>query len=108
MPHIRFRGMKESTAAKISEQAQQLAQIVNADITSFTFEMIQTKFFELGKETQAYPFVEVLWFSRAQEVKQAVASYLTTIISSLEQHEYITVIFTDLKADSYFENGKHF
>ena len=104
MPHIRFRGVLDSTVAKISQDAAQLAKLVETDVQNFTFEKVQTQFYENGEVSAGYPFVEVFWFPRPQEKKQVTAKYLTQFIQSLETHEYITVIFQELSKDSYFEN----
>lgn len=104
MPHIRFRGVLDSTVSKISQNAIQLAKVVETDVQNFTFEKIPTQFYENGAASLGYPFVEVFWFPRSQEKKQVTAKYLTQQIQSLEAHEYITVIFHELSKDSYFEN----
>ncbi len=108
MPHIRVRGALDSTVAHLSLKAPQIAELVKTDAANFTFENIGTKFYESGSISKGYPFVEILWFPRSQEAKQAVADFFTKEIKTLEQHDYVTVIFIDLGASSYFENGKHF
>lgn len=108
MPHLRFRGVSENSVVQLSTRSTQLAELINTDAGNFTFERIETKFFESGSVSQGYPFIEVLWFPRSQEAKQAVANFITKQIQDLEHPEYITVVFTDLEASSYFENGKHF
>lgn len=104
MPHIRFRGVLDSTVSQISQQVSKLAQLVETDAQNFTFEVIATQFYEVGMATKGYPFVEVLWFPRSTEKKQVTAQYLTQFILSLETHDYVTVIFQELSKDSYFEN----
>ena len=108
MPHIRVRGITENTILKLSTTSAKLAEIIETTPDNFTFELVQTKFFENGKSSKGYPFIEVLWFARTQEMKNKLAECLTDIIKSLETHDYITVIFRDLETDSYFENGEHF
>lgn len=108
MPHIRFRGTLDSTVAQISTQASELAELIKTSADNFTFENVQTKFFESGKSSNAYPFVEVMWFPRPQEAKNAMATFITEQIKKSEKHDYITVVFHEFEASSYFENGKHF
>lgn len=108
MPHIRVRGTTEKTVAHLSELNVKLAEIIETDPSNFTFESVQTHFYEAGQEAKGYPFVEVLWFSRSQEIKEALATFLTKTIQTLETHEYVTVIFRELDTNSYFENGQHF
>ncbi len=108
MPHIRIRGTSESTVAKLSLKATELANLIKTDSGNFTFEYIETKFFDAGAVSTGYPFVEIMWFPRSQSAKQAVADFITQEIKVLEASDYITVVFTDLESSSYFENGKHF
>lgn len=108
MPHIRIRGTKESTVAELSTTAATMASLISTSADNFTYEHIQTQFFQDGILGQGNPFVEVLWFKRTQDVKIALANFITKTIKEIESHEYITVIFTELEENSYFENGEHF
>ena len=108
MPHIRVRGTKETTTSELSTTAKKLAEILETTADNFTFEHIQTSFLENGKAAKGYPFIEVLWFARTQEMKNEMAKFLTDQIKKFETHDYIAVIFRDLDTSSYFENGEHF
>jgi len=108
MPHIRVRGAKDTTVAQISSQANSLAELIGTSSDNFTFESVQTKFFESGSQTSGYPFVEVLWFARSDVVKQKVADFVTEVFRSSEPGSDVAVVFVELKPESYFENGKHF
>lgn len=109
MPHIRIRGTQDSTVGKISTRSEELAKALETTADNFTFEKVSTTFYDNGKNSEGYPFVEVLWFPRSQEVKQTTATLLTNMIKQYENHHpYITVIFYDLSENSYFENGTHF
>lgn len=108
MPHLRFRGVQDSTVAMISQNAIQLADIIKTETQNFTFEKILTQFFEAGQFHLGNPFVEVFWFPRDEFTKQETAKYLTQSILQLEPHECVTVVFHDLNKNAYFENGKSF
>ncbi|MDG0815983.1 DUF1904 domain-containing protein [Bdellovibrio svalbardensis] len=110
MPHIRMRAMTEEHVAKLSGVlAKELAVAVHTDIDNFTFELVETKFFTQGKATKSYPFVEVLWFPRSQESKNACARIITDHIKELVgKEEDVVVLFKELAKESYYENGKHF
>lgn len=108
MPHIRFRSVQADTVKKISEQATELARLIQTSADNFTFELISTQFFEAGKDVRSYPFVEVLWFPRSQELKQKTAEFLTELIKKAEGPEDVCVVFMEINKENYFENGKSF
>lgn len=109
MPHLRFRGVKKEEVKEISKNLVDiLAEKVECPRDYFTLEYLETTFFFDNQEgANGYPFVEILWFDRGYEVRKEVAKITTDM---LKQYNYncVTVIFTDLGKDRYFENGEHF
>ncbi len=62
-----------------------------------------------GGASSAYPFVEVLWFDRGQDVKTAVAHVIDTALRPFSgEDKDITVLFEDLNGNDYYENREHF
>lgn len=109
MPHIRMRAVTAEQAAELSSTlVQDLAQIIQTPIDNFTFEMIETRFFEKGALSKAYPFIEVLWFARPQDVQDACARLITDKVKDLIPENDVVVVFTVLNASAYYENSKHF
>lgn len=109
MPHIRMRSMKNANVAKLSAtMVKDLAAIINTSEDNFTFEAVSSAFFSSGKETPSYPFIEVLWFSRPQEVQDRCASYICDTVKDLTNEPDVVVVFLDLNKTAYYENGKHF
>jgi len=108
MPHLRIRGMKKDEIVKIStELLDELVRVIEVPRDHFTIEYIESTFIFDGQENEnMYPFVEVLWFKR-QDKMQEVANIITTFIKPFE-YDDVTVYFTDLIPEHYFENGKHF
>jgi phenylpyruvate tautomerase PptA (4-oxalocrotonate tautomerase family) len=75
----------------------------------FTFESIHTEFFHEGASNSGYPFIEVLWFDRGQEVKDLVADIITRKLNSLLLAEQnIAVVFTAIDPANYYDNGQHY
>lgn len=76
----------------------------------FTFENIESTFFFRGEKGNAYPFVEVYWFDRGQDVQDKVATEITQQVRKLlgSDEPYIAVIFTPLMPSRYYDNGKHY
>jgi len=109
MPHLRLRGLQPALVQKLSETlADELATILETAPDNFTVEYVPSQFFAKGLPHEGYPFVEVLWFERAQAVKKKVAERITDCVRSLSKAPDVAVVFRNLPRDSYFENGKHF
>lgn len=108
MPHIRMRGIDEIHVASLSSSlVEDLATIIQTPSDNFTFEHIQTRFFEKGQPTPGYPFIEVLWFPRSTEVQNAAAELITKAVKMLHNQD-VAVVFTAITPSSYYENGRPF
>lgn len=109
MPHIRMRALDTEQAAKISEVLiKDLSTATKAAEENFTFELIETTFFAGGKKTKSYPFIEVFWFDRPQEMQDQCAKLITNRVKEIANPEDIIVVFTKLTKTDYYENGGHF
>lgn len=109
MPHIRFRSVKSEEVRKLSASlGEELAGIMQTSADNFTFELISTQFFAAGVPTESYPFVEVLWFARSQEVQDRSAATITSSLKTLGGYEDVIVVFQELPKNNYYENGQHF
>ena len=109
MPHIRMRGLKLETVNKISTGlVDGLTSIIECDRSWFTVEYLDTTFVQDGVISKGYPFVEILWFDRGQKTKDLVAKFVTTTLEKEGDFSAITVIFTDLQGQNYYENGENF
>lgn len=109
MPHIRFRAIDSKDVQKLSASlTPALAKSMGTSEDNFTFELLHTDFFALGKKITSYPFVEVFWFERPKEVQDLSARIITEQIKALCKAEDVVVIFQILQKSSYYENGNHF
>jgi phenylpyruvate tautomerase PptA (4-oxalocrotonate tautomerase family) len=109
MPHIRMRAIEKEVVQKLSKSLiPDLAQMLNSPEDNFTLELVATEFFQQGNTITSYPFIEVSWFSRPQEVKDRVASLITDQVRALTNAADIIVVFQILNKSTYYENGKHF
>ncbi|WP_374078224.1 DUF1904 domain-containing protein [Bdellovibrio bacteriovorus] len=109
MPHIRMRALKADHVRQLSaDLSKDLAQVMNTSEDNFTFEAVATQFFTQGQLTDSYPFVEVLWFERPQEVQDNCARILTDKVKALTGAEDVVVVFHVLAKTAYYENGRHF
>ena len=109
MPHLRFRSISKEVVQKISSEINQpLAEMISTAEDNFTFEWISSEFYFNQKLTESYPFVEILWFPRSQEVAEKVSQYLTEVLKKQSVAEDVVVVFINLDPKMYFENGKSF
>ena len=108
MPHIRVRGMYEEDLRKVAPKfVEDLVRIVDCPRDHISIELIPSIWIEEAGSCKAYPFVEMHWFARGQEKQDQVASALTDAIIE-EGFEEVAVLFYDLKASSYYDNGQHY
>ncbi|UYL09522.1 DUF1904 domain-containing protein [Bdellovibrio sp. SKB1291214] len=109
MPHLRFRGLKEDQVASLSQTlVKDLAAAIETGEDNFSFELIGSHYFSKGQPGGAYPFVEVLWFKRSQEIQDKSALIITEQVKKLCPQDDVAVIFVPLEKNAYYENGSHF
>lgn len=110
MPHFRFRALEPQTVQALSETlGNELPALMNAPREDFTFEYIYSTFFFDGAVSQAYPFVEVLWFDRGQDIQNKVATVITEHVRSvLASPVDVAVIFSALAPNQYYDNAQHY
>ncbi|MBD1555738.1 DUF1904 domain-containing protein [Vibrio sp. S9_S30] len=110
MPHLRFRAVEPQTVQLLSESLiEELQPLMNCPKEDFTFEYLYTTFFHSGNVDPAYPFIEVLWFNRGQEIQDKVALILTDQVRKAVGKEVdVAVIFTVLTENQYYDNGAHY
>jgi len=108
MPQIKIRGVELKEICSLSNQlVNDLEEIINCPRNYFTVEYIPSTFISDGNISTGYPFVEVAWFDRGQEIQDKVAVSITHSIQSVG-YKNVDVIFTALKQNDYYENGEHF
>lgn len=111
MPHLRFRAVDfDAVKALSTELVDALQPVMACPREDFTLEHIPASFIFDGEVSDAYPFVEVLWFDRGQETQDQVAALITASVrKALDNNEQdVAVIFTALSATAYYDNGQHY
>lgn len=111
MPHLRFRAIEFDMVKDLStELVDDLQPIMACPRGDFTLEHIPASFIFDGEVSEAYPFVEVFWFDRGQDIQDKVADKITVairkVMNDIEQD--VAVIFTALTPSGYYDNGKHY
>ncbi|MGF7058746.1 DUF1904 domain-containing protein [Brassicibacter mesophilus] len=108
MPQLKFRGVKVEDICTISiSLVDQLENILKCPREYFTLEHIPSTFINEGKISNGYPFIEVAWFDRGQEIQDKVAEIITEELKNAG-YSACDIFFTLFKESSYYENGKHF
>ncbi|MGL5711487.1 MAG: DUF1904 domain-containing protein [Paraclostridium sp.] len=109
MPQIKVRGIHEDDICKISEKMiDDLVDAVNCPRDYFEIECIKSVAIRDGKIAPVYPFVEIAWFDRGQEVQDTVAQIITDSIRNNLDIENMDLAFTVFEKEKYYENGEHF
>ena len=109
MPQIKIRGINENDICKISEKMiNDLVEAVKCPRDYFEIECIKSVAIRDCKIADVYPFVEVAWFDRGQEVQDIVARIITDSIRNNLDVESIDLAFTVFEKEKYYENGEHF
>ncbi|WP_428772306.1 DUF1904 domain-containing protein [Vibrio sp.] len=110
MPHLRFRAVEPKQVESLSKTLlDELQPIMDCPREDFTFEYIYSTFFHEGEVSQAYPFVEVLWFDRGQQTQDQVARIITDQVRQVQEQQVdVAVIFSALNSQGYYDNGEHY
>lgn len=107
MPQLLFRGVASDKLHEVSELlAADLAVICECGTDNFTMECLQTiSVFGGSTNGESFPFVEVGWFERGQEVRDRFADAVTHHLAQIGITES-EVAFRTFQEDSYYINGK--
>ncbi len=108
MPQLKIRGIGPDKIKDISKDlVDELTEIVGCPRDYFTLECINTTSIYDGEVVNTYPFIEVAWFDRGQEVRDKVAKVITRYVNEQGVKD-LDIAFTVFKENSYYENGEHF
>jgi hypothetical protein len=105
MPHLIIRGVSPEQIRTISKpMVAELAKIFDCPPDHILLECLHTTAVFEGELVASYPFVEVNWFDRGQEVQDEAARCIDGHIRSLELAE-CEIAFRTYERDSYYANG---
>jgi hypothetical protein len=108
MPTLRFRAVEPKKICNISKiLVDELQVLLDCPRDYFNIESVQSIFINDGEYVEGYPFVEIAWFDRGQEIQDKAAEIVTKHIHSIG-YSNVDIIFTILQKEKYYENGKHF
>jgi hypothetical protein len=108
MPHIRVRGMYEEDVRRVAPKfIEEMVKRIDCPRDHVTVEVLPTIWIEQAGSSQAYPFIEVHWFDRRQEIQDEIAAALTDAVMD-EGFEEVAVLFYPLLKEKYYDNGVHY
>ncbi|MDI4647615.1 DUF1904 family protein [Cohnella hashimotonis] len=108
MPHLYFRGLSvERVQAMSGSLEAELSVIIGCEPSDLMLEVIHTTCVSGGRIAPSYPFVEIAWFERGREVRDAVARCLDRLIRDGGVPE-VEVAFRGYRPSDYYANGEPF
>lgn len=106
MPQLLIRGVTPEQICQISTRlVEELAHICDSDTDNFLLECVHTTSIFDGKIVKSFPFIEVAWFERGQDVRDRFAQAVTSHVQSLGI-EMVEIAFRTYREDSYYLNGE--
>lgn len=111
MPHFRFRAIDPEQVQMLSKLlVDELQELMGSPREDFTIEYIPARFFAEAEPTSAWPFVEALYFDRGKALQGRVAEVVTSLVRQVtgDLKQDVTVVFTHLDPESYYDNGVHY
>lgn len=108
MPQIKLRGIELDIVRKLSKQLiDELSVLTQSPRDYFTLEVIHTTFVMDGEIVPGYPFVEIAWFDRGQEIQDQAAKAVSCLLNQTG-YPSVDIMFTVLEKPRYYENGEHY
>jgi len=93
MPHLRFRAVSLDTLKEISAPLlADLCALTGGKPEFVTMERVESHWVRDGELESGFPFVELHWFARPQEIQNAAASLITRHLkAALGEQTYVVV-----------------
>jgi hypothetical protein len=108
LPQLLFKGITVDQVKTISVPlVKELAELCQCEEDNFTLEIMPSTFIFNQDEVLGFPFIEVKWFERGQDIQDQFATIITRYIHSLGAPE-VEVAFSVFLESAYYYNGKHF
>lgn len=106
MPHLFIRGVDPDSLASVSEPLiGELAAIFDCPPDHILLECLHTTAVFAGKRVASYPFVEVNWFERGTETRDAAAACIDRHMRTALGIEEMEIAFRVYSPDAYYANG---
>lgn len=108
MPQLTIRGISKKTVKETStELIKRLSEVMESPEDYFTLDVLKVKSFVNGYEADTFPFIEVGWFDRGQEVKDKAAIIIYEEFKRNGVDE-LEIYFKNFDKVSYYSNDEHY
>lgn len=108
MPHLLFRGLEAEKLQQISRPlVDVLAKVCSCGRDNFTLECMNTTGVWEGEQVPSFPFVEVSWFERGDEVRDRFAEAVDRLVKTLGVPEF-EIAFRTYEEKAYYIDGVRF
>lgn len=107
VPHLLIRGVDPDRLGSVSEaMVGELAVIFDCPPDHILLECLHTTAVFAGKRVASYPFVEVNWFERGMETRDAAAACIDRHMRVSLGVEEMEIAFRVYTPDAYYSNGR--
>ncbi len=107
MPHLHIYNVDEALLLSASKRlTDRLQQAIGCERSWITLDLVASRQVADGQWRSGNPFVEVLWFSRPEAVREAVSAILSEELKGAAA--FVTTVFRELDPTLYYEDGKNF
>lgn len=108
MPQLTIRGIQPELVSQVSKiLIPELAEILATTCDNFTIDIISTTSFYLGRTVETFPFIEIGWFDRGQEIQDATASLVDKAFKQVGVPS-LEIVFTIFNRTAYYADGQHY
>jgi Domain of unknown function (DUF1904) len=108
MPQLIFKGFSLDQVKQMStSMVNELAELCKCETDNFTLEIPQISFVFNQLQVQGFPFIEVKWFERGQEIQDQFTNIITKHVHSMGIPE-LEVAFSVFLESAYYYNGQNF
>lgn len=110
MPHLRFRAVSVDTLQRISAPLMaDLCALTGGKPEFVTLECVPSQWVRDGQPEAGFPFVELVWLERPQEMQDAAAALITRHLKGvLGEQTYVVVQVLPIVKSHYYSNGQHY
>jgi len=107
MPQLTIRGIEKDILAKGTHQlVPKLAVAMQADEEDFTVDALSVESYYKGKSIATFPFIQVGWFDRGQDVQDACAKLIDEEFKALGV-DALEIVFVAFERRCYYADGQH-
>ncbi|XMB85537.1 DUF1904 family protein [Mycoplasmatota bacterium WC44] len=107
MPQLNIKGLSIEEVSSISNDLlTDLVEIIKCPRDHIMIDIYNVRSVFDGEEVKTYPFIEVAWFNRGQDIQDKVALVITNHVLKLVDE--VEIAFKEFEKIKYYTNGTHY